>query len=132
MIPYGDRHRRWHATRRGGLAPRWIGCDRRRRGRRGQSLLRRVLRPVRAARGVLVLPVLVLPQVLRRPCGDDRDDSRRRRLRALVRAGHVRPAPPGKQDDGGVPGHVPKELCGGPMQAAEQYQCEFGHVSPNR
>jgi hypothetical protein len=87
-----------------------------------------VLRPVRAAGGVLILPVLLLPQMFRRPCGGG-DVSQRRRLRALVRPVHVRPAPPGQQDDGGVPGHVPKELCSGGMQGGEQHK--IGHVIPN-
>lgn len=75
-------------------------------------LLPRVLRPVRAPRRVLVLPVLLLPQVRRR-----RRNRPRSGLRALVRSLHVRPAPARQQDDGRVPGHLPEELRGRRVQA---------------
>lgn len=110
------RHHRHHGR---GAAAHARGRSRIRGGGPGRAaalLLLRVLRPVRAARRVLVLPVLLLPQVRRRrqPCGGPRPRSG---LRALVRSLHVRPAPARQQDDGRVPGHLPEELRGGGVQS---------------
>ena len=116
------RRRRRGRGRRAVLARGWMDGGGGGGGERGPgraaALLPRVLRPVRAARRVLVLPALLLPPVRRcrlpgvRP-GIPRPASG---LRAVVRALPVRPAPAGEQGDGRVPGHLPQELRGGGVQ----------------